>query len=399
MFTAHKFALQNIYHQSFRSLIFFLLVFISSTSIFGTGIIMENMQQGVDQAKSRIGADIIVVPSQYSDNAKSALFEGQACTIPFEGGWAQKLGKVDGVKKTSAQLYLETLSLDCCAAGGIQIIALDINNDFAVGAWMKHSGISELNTDEMIVGSGCGLKVNDTIKFFNRNFKVVDVLEETGMGYDKSAFVSFDTAKLIASDPEYSHIFKGKKDMASMVLVVVSDKYNVDQVRQNIINAYPSSAISVYSVSHLVDTLSAELEDFKSFHAIMNVFVILLAAVSLFSLVTITSHQRRNRVGSLLSVGIEKKKIVNVFLLEYLYLMLAGVAAGILLVCIFVFPLHSVIKQMLNIPYKFIGIEKFAGLIVTTIAVNAGILFFSTFFSFFKILKFEPAVLAKEENR
>ena len=61
------------------------------------------------------------------------------------------------------------------------------------------------------------------------------------------------------------------------------------------------------------------------------------------------------------------------FLLEYLYLTLLGAAAGIGLAMIVVLPLHDVIKQSIDMPYKFIGMGNMARAIASGFAA-AGVL-------------------------
>jgi putative ABC transport system permease protein len=355
------------------------------------------MQYGVEQASIRIGADIIVVPSDYSDDVKEALFEGNACTILFKDNLTDEIKNIEGVSQTSGQLYLKTLSLSCCSASNIQIIALNPDTDFTVSAWMKNGEIENLGENEMIVGSACGLSEGEKITFFDKEFTVADTLEETGMGYDTSIFISYDTANEITSSPDYKDIFDEKTDLVSMILVNVSDDYEIKNVRRNISSKYYSNGISVYATNNLVENLSKQLNRFKNFGTVMNVFVILLSAVSIFSLVTLTFYRRRNRVGSLLSVGIGKRKIIRVFLTEYFYLTVSGAIAGILLVCIFVFPLHSVIKQILDIPYSFIGLKNMAFLMFKTLFVNIIIMLIGASFSFCKIISSEPSVLAEEQ--
>lgn len=393
----NKVALQNISHQNFRSLIFFFLVFIASACIFGTGIFTENMKSGVSQTGNHIGADIIVVPSNFSDDAKEILFAGNACTILFKDNPADALKKVKGIKQVSEQLYLETLKMECCAAAGVQIIAIDIHSDFAVGEWLKGEGIQSLGDDEIIVGCSCGLQKNDKINFYDRQFTVVAVLDETGMGYDESAFVSYEAVNQITSDSKYESMFRGQTGLSSMILINVGENFSTEDVIQDIFNDCYQYGISAYSTEQLTEKLLKQFHYYKYLGNIMNFFVILLATVSLFSLITITFHQRRNRVGSLLSVGIKKKKILQVFLTEYIYLVLAGVTAGIVLVCIFAFPLHSVIKHILDLPYKFVSIDKMIWLGFKTVVINVVILLLAVSLSFVKIIKSEPAVLAEEQ--
>ena len=397
MLTANRYVLQNIRHQSFVSLIFFFLVFIVSTSIFGTGIFTENIELGVEQSGNRVGADIIAVPSDYGDNAKDVLFKENSCTVLFKENITDDLRKLNGVKQASPQLYLQTLALSCCASAGMQIIAIDPETDFTVSEWMGNDTVQNLGIDDIIIGSAGGLGIGDKITFYGRKLKVVGILNETGMGYDQSIFLSYETADLITSNKEYSDIFDEKTNLASTVLIIAENGYDTESLRKEISDTYLPKGVSAYTVGDIVNELSKQAGYFKTFGEVMNVIVAVIGAVALFSLITITFHQRRNRIGSLLSVGIAKKKIAEIFLREYIYLLIAGTAAGIVLVCIFMLPLHTVIKQALDIPYKFIGIDKAILLALKTVIVNTVILLISISLTFFKLIKLEPAILAEEQ--
>ena len=124
--------------------------------------------------------------------------------------------------------------------------------------------------------------------------------------------------------------------------------------------------------------------------------MILLAVIALFALITITFYQRKKRVGSLLSVGISRGKIVQIFFLEYLYLTLLGTGAGIGIVSVFVIPLHQIIKQTVNMPYRLTNFGGLALLILAVCGVNLLILLISCSLTFTKILRTEPAHLTEE---
>lgn len=181
------------------------------------------------------------------------------------------------------------------------------------------------------------------------------------------------------------------------MLVKIRGDAEKERVRREISDIYASEGISAYTVSDIVDGLSKQAGYFKSFGEILNAIVAVIGAVALFSLVTITFHQRRNRVGSLLSVGISKGRIAGIFFREYIYLMLSATAAGIIFVCIFLLPLHNIIKQQLDMPYKFIDIYNAAGLALLTAGVNLVILLAAVSMTFFKLIRLEPAMLAEEQ--
>ena len=361
-------ALHNIAKHSFRSVIFFLLAAISSACIFGVGFFNENISSGIGQVKGRIVADMIAVPSDYNEDAREALFAGDACTLSFS----------------------------CCSAAGVQIIAFDPDTDFSVSTWTNGDNVRDLGLNEIIAGASCGREKGGSNTFFDREFTVADVLEETGMGYDQSIFVSFETANQITSSEKYSQIFKQKSDLTSMVLINAESDSDISDISRDI-NASLSD-ITVYSTDSLVGELKKQAGYFRFAGFVADAFVIILSAVSLFSLITLTFYQRRNRIGSLLSIGISKAKVVKIFFIEYLYLTLAGTFAGIGVTAILLIPMHDLIKRSVDLPYRFIGTDKTVLLCLLVLAVNLIILIAAYSFTFFKIMRTEPAILMEEQT-
>jgi putative ABC transport system permease protein len=397
MLTPAKYALQSISKQRFRSVVIFLLVFITSVCLYSVSYFIRNIRSGVEQAAGYVNADIIVVPSGYSESAKSSLFEGEACTILFDADPTEKLRGIAGIDKVSRQLFLETLQMDCCSASGVQIIAIDTANDFAVGRNLSSMGIDSLAPDELIAGSGCGLATGSTINFFNRDFTVAAVLDETGMGYDQSAFVSLEAADAITADEQYKHIFGERTGISSMILIKTAGGADIDAVKSGINSALSSSGAAAYTVEGMTKELLKELGYFRSFGTVISTFVVLLASVALFSVITLSFHQRRSRVGSLLSVGISRGKIVEIFALEYLYLTLFAALSGIALAMMVVLPLHDVIKRSLELPYKFIGAGNMALLGAFVLGVDIIMLALGFSVTFAGVMRTEPARLQEEQ--
>ena len=397
MLTPSKYALQSIYKRKFGSAVLFLLIFILSACLYGVGFFIENIRSGVEQAAGHVSADIIAVPSEYSDNAKSTLFEGEACTILFDNDPAEKIRSIDGVEKVSRQLFLRTLQLSCCSASGVQIIAVDTKSDFAVGKNLSSMGLETLAPDEIIAGSGCGFEKGSTVSFFDRDFTVAAVLDETGMGYDQSAFVSYEAADAITADKQYKYYFGERSGLSSMILVKVSDNADKQAVKREINAVLMSDDITAYTVEGMADGLIKQLNYFEHFGIVIDIFVILLAAVSIYSVITLTFHQRRNRIGSLLSVGIDRGKIVRMFFWEYLFLTLIGAVSGIGIAMIAVLPMHNVIKRSLELPYKFIGILDMSILGVIVLGIDLIMLAVAFSATFKGIMRTEPAILTEEQ--
>ena len=396
MFTTGEYARQSIYYQKFRSIMFFLFVFIASTCLLGTWIFTESIQKGIRQAQSYLDTDIIATPSGYGEDAQDALFKGEADTILFENTSASEFAHIEGVEAASPQLYFESLKLECCTAAGVQLIAVDTDTDFVVRGLSGGENIPYLKKNEVIVGSVIGLAPGNTITLYGRKMTVAGKLKETGTGYDTAVFISYETANDITTDPEYEDIFMGQDNLASIVMIKVMKDYEISAVKQNIIKALSGKDINVYTMDSMIGTLLRQLSYFKLMGNIMSGFVILLAAVALFTLITIMFDQQKRGVGSLVSVGVSRACIIKIYLMQYTILTILGTSSGIVLVAIFLAPLHDIIKQFVDMPYKFIGILRVSELALITFGTNMAIVLVASSLSFYRVMKMEPAYLAGE---
>ncbi|HAG13590.1 MAG TPA: hypothetical protein DCG49_06980 [Ruminococcus sp.] len=390
----HRYALQVISHQKFRSIIVFLLVFITTACVFGNSLFTSNLQAGTEKLRGRISADLMVVPAEYMDSAKDMLFRGTACTLLFPSDVAAHAADAEGIAAVSPQLYLETLAFSCCTAGGLQIVAYDPKTDFSVRQWSRKS--TELRADEVLAGHAGGFTKGASVDLFGKTYTVAEVLEETGMGYDQSLFLTYEAANAITGSADYAYMFGERQDLISMLLVKADAQTDLSAAEKALASQLHSDALSVYAVDEIADELSRQLRTFAGFGRILNLFSVLLAGVALFALVTLTFHQRRSTAGSMLSVGIRKSTILRMFLAEYLWLFLAGTIAGFVLVGIVFLPLHDVIKTALGMPYKLLSFADACRISFKTAAVNLLMLAVAFSYTFVRIMKTEPALLTGE---
>ena len=390
-----KYVLQVISRSRFRSTIIFLLFFVTTACLFGTGLFTENLKNGSQRVYGRTYADMIAVPDSYLDTTKDMLFKGKACSIIFKDDVMTKLKDINGVEAASPQLYLETLALSCCSDEGVQIVAFDPENDFAVSQWTDVS--HDISAYEALAGSGGSLAKGDKITLFDREFTIADVLEETGMGYDNSIFIRRETADEITSSDQYQFMFGHKTGLVSMVLIKTVPDADITDVYNNINSVLEGSEAKVYPIEQLSSDLRSHIRLMTNMVGIVSACAVIIAAVALFAMVTLTFHQRRRIAGSMLSAGCPRGRVLKYFLAEYLALFAAGAAAGMVLICIFLIPLHSEVKNALEMPYKLISWNDAVKLVIRTLAIDLAMLALAVSFTFFGILKTEPAMLMEEQ--
>ena len=393
-----KIAVKNMAHHSLQSMLILLLLLIMSGSVFVNGIFSHSMRKGMDITKERMGADIIVVPSTFVTDVADALFQGKVCTVNFDASWQEKIKKIEGVADTSTQLYVASLGASACCDGLVQLIGIDPNTDFSVKPWLKENGIDTLTNEEAIVGVNVGKKVGDEVKYFGRTYIIKAVLDETGMGYDKCVFITFEAVKATASNQLYANIlpFDFKKEEVSMIQVRLKDQYTADAVKKAIEKAYPKEGIAVYTTSSMLKEFSDKFAVFKIFGNISEIVLILVAIASLFNIFAMRTLLRKNEIGSMLSLGWGRRKITILFLWEYGFFVFIGATTAIILCSSIIFPFQTLIKGWLGIPYCSVSKEVFALLCLRTFLLSSVVCFFASAYSFWVLNKKSPIELVSE---
>ncbi|HEX3077185.1 MAG TPA: ABC transporter permease [Lachnospiraceae bacterium] len=392
-------ALKNLKHQSLRSMIVFILLVVTTIALFLGDFLTESMREGIAITSERIGADIIVVPSTFVSSIEDSLFQGKPCTVNFEKEWLGKIGSIKGVKRVSSQLYISSLSSECCDSS-MQLIALDMDADFTVAPWLSKGGVKSLKEDEIILGSNMKKGIGDKVKYFGRKFTVVNVLEETGMGYDSCAFISYEAAYQVAKDPIYQNVlpFRSSDQVISMVLLDVEDGYDLSEVKKNIEEKYKGSDITVYSTSDLLTKFSDSLENIVIYGNLLRFLFLLLSIVSLYAIFSITTHIRRHEFGSMLSVGVTFRSIIGMLIWEMIYIVIAASVVGIGIVCGIIIPFHAELKSLFTIPYLLPDTVTLLIMSSKTLGINILVCGAASFHTLWKLGKMEPAKLIREEN-
>ncbi len=194
-------AKKNIKNKASRAYPMILLTTILCFVIFLSSFLIISLKNGISSLANRMGADIIVVPEGYDSKITGAILRGEPNSFFFDKSVAERVSKIEGVEKVSPQLYLATLSAGCCSFP-IQIIGVDLKDDFIVGAWLTSRIDNKLADNEVIAGYNIQGNHNSEVKFFNQGFKIKAKLDKTGMGFDESVFMSMEQTRKLAKEYE-----------------------------------------------------------------------------------------------------------------------------------------------------------------------------------------------------
>lgn len=395
----HNIAIQNIRYNALKSFLMLSFIMLQAFTLFASNIMIDSMKFNINNITSRIGADVIIVPDKFTQELRDSLFMGEPCTIYFEKSWIKKIQSVDSVYETTPQLYLSTMAATCCDAP-VQLIAFEPNSDFMVKPWLKTPQKEDLKKDKVYAGYNIAGDIGDTIKFYNKNFIISEKLEKTGMGYDNSVFMTFETAKEFINSKEASsnlHL-ENMDNLISMIMVNARADISPKKLATDINFQYPKENIGVYTGNSLFSSISENITTLESYSILLMSLIYIVTTLALIVIFSMTINERKKEFGILLSVGASKKQIYSIINFEAIIISVLGAILGIVICFIFLLIFKTPIQNMLHIPYLDFSITKLLEISIKAIliALSTGVL--SSLFSSFMISRKEPYLLIKENE-
>jgi len=320
----------------------------------------------VDQGVNRMGADLLVVPSEYTQLLSGAESDDTMAIVAvlpsiyrFNRDFLSEIGTVQGVAGVSAQLFVRAVNIPELSSSPINVYGIDPKTDFTIQPWLQDPLSDPLGTGEVLIGRDIRGTVRDTISIAGRTYTVVGVLDRTQSEMDHALFLSMDDALVLAS---------AETDVRTGGPLIVSGGVNAGLVRVapgedrdvvvSRINRLGSAAgITVIGRHFSLDPISQNLDGLPG---ILNAIsaIVLIAAFPLIALIAaMVAHERRHEIGLLRSMGATRPIVVFLVMAESLSLAALGAVAGIVasLVLLFVLDPIGFLNSALQVSFRIPG--------------------------------------------
>ncbi|WP_296181600.1 ABC transporter permease [uncultured Mobiluncus sp.] len=373
-----KLPFRNLKHYRYRSLGLFLVAFLLSAITFGAGMVSLNLSQGLSSVKERLGADIMIVPSQFEQSAKDIyLCGGKPSGFLLPDDVADLVASVPGVERVTTQTYIASLMASCCEVR-LQIIGIDPDTDFVIKPWIQATYSRGLQDGELVAGSKVQINAQGKIRLFNYEFPVSARLAPTGTNLDSSVFANLATTKILARQAEkVGHPVLPADQIGhrvSAVMVKVKPDYAPEDVAQYISKSPQLKGLGFVSANGISSRLK---EGVGHIVGALQVFLIIFWAVSLAVLVTVnwvSVMSRSKELGSLRIMGATRTMLTGMLLKENLLASLAGGVLGLGLSAVLLRPFGNAIQRALKQPYLQSDVWSqcsLGGLILVTVCLSA----------------------------
>ncbi|MBR0495141.1 MAG: ABC transporter permease [Treponema sp.] len=357
-------ALSNLSRKAYRTVLTATLIAFSSAVLFASLVLSQSLKSGIAGLRSRMGADLLVVPEGYEKGAENILLSGEPNYFYMERKVLDSVRAVEGVENASGQFYLTSLSESCCDFP-IQIIGFEPESDFVIQNWAKSRVKTDTNEEFLLSGSNVNL-TKGSVKFFGNEHKISARLSKSGTGMDNVIFCDFASLERIfedASSRGFGFISDGDtKNKLSTVLVKISPDSSADAVALRIKKVLPG--VHVIVGEKFIRNFSEKLSAIFVFLYSISILLFLITIISLALVFSIMINERRREFSILRVLGANRSLLCSVLFWEAGILGAGGSILGIGLSALIVIPFNALIAEKLGLPFAMSGpgwILAFAG--------------------------------------
>ena len=349
-----KIPFTNLIRRPGRTAALVLLTAFLAFSVFGGSLVVMSLKRGLNSLESRLGADIIVVPSsaQSKTSFKNMLLQGTTGAFYMSDDNLTRTLEVEGVETAAPQVFLASLKADCCSIR-IQVIGFDPETDFIVQPWIEESCRTGLDTMDIVVGTDVGSNAGDTLKIYDQSCRVAGRLAPTGTGLDSAVYCNMDTMGILlkaAEEKGISHDIKSDgESVVSAIYVKVKEGYDIGKVN-SAIQGHTRKASAVRTKS-MITEVSGSLAGISRTVSWLVAAIWILSAVILLTAFVMIANERKKEFALLRLLGTSRRLMKSVIRTEAAVCSAAGGAAGTAAAALILFPFTKLIESSLGLPY------------------------------------------------
>ena len=324
-----SFSVKNLKRKPFRTgILVFAISLLVSALVFAISFV-QRVNGSIRKASERLGADVIVVPTNARGAAQEILLENKIKSFYMDRGIIERVRAVKGVDRATEQVYLVTIAGVCCSVPDSMVVAFNQDTDFIVKPWLKAKLNRRLAKGEAVAGFESSFNIRlglvevDSMLFGNV-FRLVGSLDKTGTGLDTALFIGMENMEAIIASGKMPNI---KPNDISVIFVKV--KPGVDPA---------TVAATIEDTIIEVDTMARKdigkniITTLKDMSRIFTMTLILASLFSFFlvwAIFTAIAHERSKEVGIMRAIGAKESHIMRIFMNEVVLIGAAGSLLGI----------------------------------------------------------------------
>jgi len=360
-----KIAFLNSYRSPFRSIGLIILIAVFSTVLLAGGLFSLSLGEGLSVVGSRLGADIILIPSG-SDIEKNGLFlQGDTKQNFLPKDVLEFVRKRPGVLQATPQHYFTTLGTSCCDKK-VNVIGFDPKSDFVVLPWIRRVLAKGVPTGSLVVGSDLQVGSKNSLRFFDKEFPVAAQLEPVGNKLDQAVFASIETvAEIRAAAEKKGYHFVSDESEISAVLLKVDKGANINQLVQDI--HYAFNGVQVFERKDMFGTMERTVLLFQRIVWVLAGFLLIVTIVGLSVSFSVSANARKKEFAVIRIIGGTRQKLRSIVFAESALVSAVGAVLGTLVGALVFFPFRVWIVDAFEVPFLLPPVETIVGIFVVAL--------------------------------
>lgn len=391
-------ALQNTQRRPTRTLMLVIAVALGTAAVFASYTVSRGIMASTERSFARMGADLVVVPTNAMVNITSALLTVQPTEETINLSVVSEISKLDGVAAVSAQSIYKVGVMAGMPEHRENLIAYDPATDFTITPWVVSKLPRSIADTDVLVGGRRAQELNDELQLCGNPATVYAKLGRSGVGpLDDNMFAPYSSvAKLTKGADTCTPPYDNNR--VSAIFLRLKFGSTPEQVKFAIARIPGVKVIQGATiVTSTRQTTTILFNGMLIFAAVMLLGSLLLVGL-LFSAIV---AERRREIGVLQALGARRKDVMSMLVCEASLTTILGGLLGIVFGCalLFVFQ-NSLVYYLTTLHIEFSWPEwselTIAALVCLTMAGVVGL--FAALLPAWRSTKDEPYLLIQRED-
>ncbi|MFC1523286.1 ABC transporter permease [Thermodesulfobacteriota bacterium] len=275
-------------------------------------LFLNSIQETIDLAEGKLGADIIVVPSEAKETAKEYFLGSNKRTNYMDEFVFENIMFLEKIKEATCQVYISTNDSSCCSIDEGQVIAFDQESDFVITSRLADHGGRSLKKGEVYVGYNIynDLGPINTFTLFDQQVTVAGYLNKTDTIMDNGIFLELDHLNSTSAKLDAPY----KQGQISIIFLNVQEGIDPKEVATTISTVFPKLGIVTK------DDMATDLKTVSKCVTYIFFISILISSISAVLLVwstfADTVSERRKESSIHRAIGASRQPIIKMLLPE-----------------------------------------------------------------------------------
>jgi len=359
-----KLAWLNIWRNKRRTII-------TATSVFFAVLLAIIFRSLTDGIYDNMIHNVVSYSSGYVQIHQKGYWDEQSIDNTFEEEKQLYQVLLENSNVTHFMPRLQTFALASLAnkTKGVLVLGIDPGKEKEVNNLHEKivagEYIETVNENAVVLGEGLAshlkLKINDTIVLLGQGYHASSAAAKFSVkGFVKLGAIELNN-NVVYMPLQQSQYMHGAKNRLSSVSVMLNKTTNLESLKQSIQASIDSDAYEVMTWKEMMPEMDQFIEADSTGHYIIIGVLYFIISFGLFGTLLMMIFERKHELGILIAIGMKKKLLAYVLLLESIMISLIGCFMGVIAGILFIkwFTIHPIhLTGELKQVYEDYGIES-----------------------------------------